>query len=206
MRCIQDADSQGCSRIHENSVLAKPPKSHEFGDIEMFMKAFLMDISPWWIAGGVAALGVAGVACAWKPLQRRRVRLDAEHARKSFRLQRELLEAKFFTLASSLGKPRGLRWLDCQWHDEVIFARDKQTGLITAFAGVSLRFEAIEGSDMEDVAAVSSLRNASALFHYQLGKWGTGGRALFNMDPPTAITRLQDQYEPLDSQVAVSSK
>ena len=71
-------------------------------------------------------------------------RRDAENARRTFRLKRELLEAKFFTLASSLGKPRGVRWLDCKWHDEVIFARDRQTGLITAFVGVSLSFEAIE--------------------------------------------------------------
>ena len=33
------------------------------------------------------------------------------HALRVFRLQREMLEAKFFDLASTQGKPRGLRWL-----------------------------------------------------------------------------------------------
>lgn len=161
-----------------------------------------MGANIWGIVAGSVAVGVIGIVCAWKPLQQRWRRRDAEHARKSFRLKRELLEAKFFTLASSLGKPRGVRWLDCKWHDEVIFARDRQTGLITAFVGVSLRFEAIEGGDMEDVAAVSSDRDAAALFHYQAGNWGTGGRALFNMGPQLAIERLQDQYESLETQVA----
>ncbi len=189
-----------------------------------------ISFSPLWIVAGAAVLAFGAflyastplqfwiytlvlyavfllvIFLARKPLQRHRVKHEAENARLTFRLGRELLEAKFFTLASSLGKPRGLKWLDCDWHDDVILARDRQTGLITAFVGVSLRFEAIEGSDMEDVAAVSSLRDASALFHYQAGNWGTGGRALFNMDPQTAIERLQDQYESLEPKVGVSAR
>lgn len=155
------------------------------------------------IAGGVVA-GLVILACAWKPLQRRWLRRDGERARETFRFHRERLEAKFFTMAASIGKPRGLRWLDCQWQDQVRFARDRQTGLITAFVGVNIRFEAIEGGDMEDVAAVSTVRDACALFHYQLGVWGTGGRALFNLDPQSAIDRFQDQYESLDPKVDVS--
>lgn len=157
----------------------------------------------WGIVASCVAVVVVGLVCAWKPVLQWWRRRDAEHARRTFRLKRELLEAKFFTLASSLGKPRGVRWLDCKWHDEVIFARDRQTGLITAFVGVSLCFEAIEGGDMEDVAAVAADRDASALFHYQAGSWGTGGRALFNMGPQLALERLQDQYESLDVRVAM---
>ena len=130
---------------------------------------------------------------------------EAERARQSFRLGREMLEAKFFTLASSLGKPRDVRWLDCQWHDDVVFARDRQTGMITAFVSVSLSFEAIEGGDMEEVEAVGKLRDACALFHYQQGQWGTGGRALFNMDPQSAAARFQDQYELLNLPAAPST-
>lgn len=145
------------------------------------------------LAGLVAAFSFA---VAFAPhISRRR---DAQRAMQTFRGQREKLEAKFFTLAGSLGKPRGLRWFDCQWQNNSLkFARDRQTGLITAFVGVNIRFEAIEGSDMEDVAAVGSVRDACALFHYQAGKWGTGGRALFNLDPAMAIERFGDQYEPL---------
>lgn len=115
-----------------------------------------------------------------------------------FRIQREQLEARFFDLAASIGKPRGLRWVDCDWLREVRFCRDLESGLLTAFVAINVRFEAIEGGDMEDVAAVSTVRDASAVFHYRHGRWGTGGRALFNMNPSDAIDRLHHQFVPVD--------
>src|SRR5262249_21328288 len=114
-----------------------------------------------------------------------------------FRRQRETLEAKFFDLAAASGKPRGLRWIDIDWLDAVTYARDRQTGLLTAFVAINVRFEAIEGGGMEDVAAVGNVRVAAAVFHYQRGGWGTGGRALFNMNPADALVRLEGQFEPV---------
>ena len=164
----------------------------------------IMGVNPLWIVVGMALIGIVAALISWKPLARRSRRRQAEQAQQAFRRQREMLEAKFFTMASSLGKPRGLRWLDCQWQDQVTFARDRQTGLITAFVGVNIRFEAIAGGDMEDVAAVGTVREAFALFHYQLAAWGTGGRALFNLDPMMAIDRFKDQYEPLERGTVVA--
>ncbi len=132
-----------------------------------------------------------------KPLRARRERGEAERARRDFRRQREVLEARFFDLAAASGKPRGLRWVDCDWLDAVTFARDRKTGLLAAFVAVNISFEAIEGGDMEDVAAVGNIRDAAAVFHYQHGTWGTGGRALFNMNPADALERLQNQFEPV---------
>ena len=133
------------------------------------------------------------------PLKRLMRRREEGVALKSFRLQRELLEAKFFDLAGSLGKQRGLRWKECDWQPAVTFARDCRTHLLTAFVAVDIHFEAIAGGDMEDVAAVDTVRDAVALFHYEQGRWGTGGRALFNMNPEDAIIRFKDQYEPIIS-------
>ncbi len=137
---------------------------------------------------------------AWKPIRRWRRKREAEQALQVFRLQREMLEAKFFDMASAQGKPRGLRWLECDWQDRVTFARAVDTGLLTAFAAVNISFEAIEGGGMEDVEAVDTIRDAAALFHYQSGRWGTGGRALFNMDPQDALERLEGQFEPVTVQ------
>jgi hypothetical protein len=150
-----------------------------------------MDLYLWLlIAGVVFAIGLA-LVLGRKPLAWMLRQRDAQSAMRTFRRHREMLEAKFFTMAGSLGKPRGLRWLDCQWQSNSLkFARDRQSGLITAFVGVNIRFEAIEGGDMEDVAAVGTVREACALFHYQAGNWGTGGRALFNLDPNMAILYL----------------
>ena len=145
----------------------------------------------------VAILLVIAMLLLRKPLRAWRDRREADRGRRDFRRQRELLEAKFFDLAAASGKPRGLRWIDCDWLETVTFARDRQTGLLTAFVAVNISFEAIAGGDMEDVAAVSNIRDAAAVFHYQKGNWGTGGRALFNMNPHDAIDRLQGQFEPL---------
>jgi hypothetical protein len=152
---------------------------------------------------GIAAaiLLVIAVVLLRKPVRAWRDRREADRGRRDFRRHREVLEAKFFDLAAARGKPRGLRWVDCDWLETVTFARDKQTGLLTAFVAVNISFEAIEGGDMEDVAAVSNIRDAAAVFHYQKGNWGTGGRALFNMNPNDALDRLQGQFEPLDAAV-----
>ncbi len=136
------------------------------------------------------ALSSIPVAAWWQ-------RRDARHAIRLFQTRREMLEAKFFDMAQSQGKPRGLRWLDCEWFNEVTFARDKNSGLLTAFVGINIRFEAIEGGDMEDVAAVGTIRDAVAVFHFHDGSWGTGGKALFNMNPQDALEKLVAQFDPI---------
>lgn len=149
----------------------------------------------WMIIGVVLATAALAGLSPW--LLRRQRRLEVDRAIKEFKLRREVLEARFFDLASQKGKPRGLRWTQCDWKEEVRFARDLNTQLLTAFVSVEIRFEAIEGGDMEEVEAVGDVRDASALFHYQNGVWGTGGKALFNMNPSAAVDRLVGQYEPV---------
>lgn len=149
----------------------------------------------YWIIGVVVVLVL--LALGAKPLLMFLRRREAETARRMFKVRREMLEAKFFELASQGGKPRGLIWKECDWQEPVTFARDLESGLLTAFVGVEIHFEAVEGGDMEDVEAVSTIRDAAAVFHYRAGQWGTGGKALFNMNPEDAITRLQGQFEPV---------
>lgn len=151
----------------------------------------------YWIIGGAVVATGAIVLFGAQPLRDWVWRRELQQARVGFKRQREVLEAKFFDLASQSGKPRDLRWLDCDWLDTVTFARDRQSGLLTAFVAVNIRFEAVEGGDMEGVAAVSNIRDAAAVFHYQAGTWGTGGRTLFNMNPAEALVRLNSQFEPL---------
>lgn len=147
-----------------------------------------------YLAGLAAIVILAAVAPrVWRRWRRSRM----QHAIRQFRLQREALEAKFFDLAAASGKPRGLRWVDCEWRRPVTFGRDVRTRLLTAFVSVEIHFEAIEGGDMEDVEAVSTIRDASAVFHFSNGHWGTGGKALFNMNPAEAIERLVGQFTPV---------
>lgn len=152
------------------------------------------------IAVAAGLLGVLGFGrCLFASWAAARRQAETKDALQQFRMQRELLEAKFFDLARVSGKPRGLKWLDGDWQSEVTFARACDTGLLTAFVGLHIRFEAVEGGDMEGVAAVDTVRDAAAVFHYQRGRWGTGGRVLMNMNPAEAVIRLAGQFAPVIS-------
>ena len=154
----------------------------------------LSTIWPWLIAP-LALLGIAALVVMGRRLRTFGREVGAERARELFRLQRERLEAGFLQAAAATGKPRGLRWVDCQWENGVIFVRDRQAGQIAALVGVTIQFEAIEGGDMEGVAAVGNLRNASAVFFFHRGHWQTVGKAVFNMNPDEALKHFHNQYE-----------
>src|SRR5262249_32954880 len=77
-----------------------------------------------------------------------------ERARTLFQAQRPQLEASFLAAAAASGKPRGLRWVGCEWEPGAEFARERATGRLAALVGITIRFEAVQGSDMEGLAAV----------------------------------------------------
>ena len=80
-----------------------------------------------------------------RPSKETRHAVEFQSGRKTFHQCRERLEAKFFELASSSGKPRGLRWTDVDFDDDVIYARHRHSGELSAFVAVTIGFEAIEG-------------------------------------------------------------
>jgi hypothetical protein len=150
----------------------------------------------WWVLGGLLAVGLL-LALFWRRLRAFGRAVIAERAQEMFKLQREQLEADFFRAASAGGKPRGLRWRDCQWEPAVEFVRERRTGQIAALVGVTIGFEAVEGGDMEGVAAVGNLRNASAVFFFHRGRWHTVGKAVFNLNPDEAAEHFKHQYDRL---------
>jgi hypothetical protein len=141
---------------------------------------------PWmWIASGMV-LGGLIAALIWAALRHPR-RISVESARKLFHLQRERLEYRFLVLASQTGKPRGLEWVDCDFEDDVSLARDRHTGRLRAYVGVTIRFRALEGGGMEDNPNVDDLKAGSAEFRLDGSEWGTDGRVVFNLNPVEAI-------------------
>lgn len=145
---------------------------------------------PWWIVGAVVTGAAAWFAA--QPIRRRRQIAEFERAQRDFHKVRERLEAKFFQLAGACGKPRGLRWTNVDFDDDVAYARDRKSSTLCAFVGVTISFEAIVGGGMEEVEAVSNLRAATATFRHQNGRWDTDGRALFNLNPVEAIAYYRD--------------
>ena len=149
----------------------------------------------WWVL--VVVLSAAAAVAAWLwPRWRHHCReKQLSQMRLEFQRRREWLEARFLTLASQSGRPRGLAWSRCDFDNSVVFARDRSSGQLRALVGVTIGFEAIEGGGMEEVEAVGNLRAATAVFHVKDGRWTTDGRAIFNLNPNQAIQHFQHELE-----------
>jgi hypothetical protein len=150
----------------------------------------------WWLAGGGILLGLLLLAFLILAIAYG-AGLYQKQARERFQHQREQLQQEFFQQAASTGKPKGLRWKECQWEEWVEFVRHRKSGELAALVSLTIHFEAIEGGDMEGVEAVGLPRNASAVFFFNRGKWHTTGKAIFNKNPDEALVHFQGQYEPL---------
>jgi hypothetical protein len=149
----------------------------------------------WWIVPAVLG-GLAVVAAlVWQPLRVSRRRNELEKLRRDFHHQREHLEAHFFKHASNSGKPRGLTWAHCDFEDNVVYARDRRSGQLSAFVGVTINFEAIEGGGMEEIEFVRAPRDATAVFRVDQGRWTTDGRALMNLNPAEAVRHFRGELE-----------
>jgi hypothetical protein len=159
----------------------------------------------WWALAIVTAVVAGAVYLLWRPLRRWGREVKSERAQELFRLQRERLELLFMPAAAASGKPRGLRWVDCSFDDDVLFARDRETRGLVALVGVTIRFEAVEGSDMEGLPAVANLRSASAVFFFHNDRWQTSGKAVFNLSPSEAVRHFGSRYELLGLDNSVPS-
>ena len=146
----------------------------------------------WLIAGGVL-MGLVLLAIIFRqPLLKSWREAEETRARQEWEKHREQLQRDYFELARRQGKPRGLRWKDCEFEDGVAYARDRKSGELCAFVAVTVSFEAIEGGGMEDVEAVGNLRAATAVFRHKDHHWTTDGRVIFNLKPVQAIAHFQD--------------
>jgi hypothetical protein len=154
----------------------------------------------WWIIGAFAVVALISGGLLWRPLRHAWKGENLEQAQRAFHLQRERLEHRFLEIASASGRPRGLRWMDCDFEDAVTYARNRaRHGELQAFVGVTISFEAIEGGGMEHVDAVGNLRAATAVFHFHGGQWHTDGRAIFNLNPAEAIDFYHDSLQRVEA-------
>lgn len=147
------------------------------------------------LTAGVAALAAAAVTLSLRPIRAARVAERLARAQRDFHRQRERLEAKFIERAAASGKPRGLRWADVDFDDDVIYARDRRRGQLKALVAIEVRFEAIEGGGMEDVEGVPRVRAATAEFLHDGDRWGTAGRVYFNLAPAATVKYLASDLE-----------
>src|SRR5436309_476390 len=89
------------------------------------------------IWGGVLpACAVAGWLVLRRPLRLFLEDLHVDRARTHFRSQREWLEARFLSALARTDPIERVRWEDAHWHDEILWARDRQTRSFLALIGV----------------------------------------------------------------------
>lgn len=154
-------------------------------------------------------LGLVLTALVVRPLQAARRAERLARQQRDFRRQREQLEAKFIDRAAASGKPRGLRWSDVRFEDEVFYARDRRTRSLRALVAIEVCFEAIEGGGMEEVEAVSNVRAATAEFLHDGTRWHTDGRVFFNLAPKGLVRYLHadlESVEPTGETVTVGGR
>ena len=109
----------------------------------------------------VSLVVVALAGWWWRRWRKAQLKARRELAMLEFNEQRSELQERFLAAASATGKPRGLRWKQCDLLLDEIFACDRVSGELYALVGTTVSFEAIPGSDMEDVEAVGNLRAAA---------------------------------------------
>ena len=147
------------------------------------------------ITACIAAVAAGAVIVAMRPLKAARQAERLARAQRDFHRQRERLEAKFIERAAASGKPRGLRWVDVDFDDDVLYARDRRTRLLKALVAIEVSFEAVEGGGMEEVEAVSRIRAATTEFLHDGDRWTTQGRVYFNLAPSAAVKYLASDLE-----------
>jgi hypothetical protein len=143
----------------------------------------------------VGGLAIAAAVVAMRPLRAARQAEKLARAQRDFHRQREPLEARFIERAAASGKPRGLRWVDVEFDDDVLYARDRRTRRLKALVAIEVSFEAVEGGGMEEVEAVSRVRAATAEFIHDGDRWATQGRVYFNLAPSAAVKYLASDLE-----------
>jgi hypothetical protein len=154
----------------------------------------------WWI-GVVVGAAAAYLLWRWLPRQNRTRGARFAQARREFHLQRERLEAKFVQLGTVAAKPDAPRWTGCEFDDDVAYARNRTTGELNAFVGVTIEID--EGDDSSGAKdAIGNLRAATAIFRLDRHHWETDGRALFNLTPVEAIRYFRRDLELLGEELA----
>lgn len=155
-----------------------------------------------WLILVAAAVGALLVGAAFRPVQRVWRKARFAEAQRDFHRQREHLEAKFLLLGMRRNRPSGLRWVDCDFDDDVAYARSRSTGHLSAFVAVTVVLEDPATDGMARGDSHDNLRAGTAVFRFDGRHWETDGQAIFNLSPTEAIVLYQRDLEIVGREVA----
>jgi hypothetical protein len=155
----------------------------------------------WWILLA-AALFVGGLILIWRPIRATLREIRFAEACRDFHRQRERLEAKFVQLGVASSKPDCPRWSDCEFDNDVTYARNRLTGELTAFVAVTIEMDSDEEGLAASADSIGNLRAATAVFRLDRDHWETDGRAIFNLTPAEAIRFYHRDLELVGQELA----
>lgn len=155
----------------------------------------------WWVLLA-ALLFLAGLILIWRPIRATLREIRFAEACRDFHRQRERLEAKFVQLGVTSSKRDCPKWSDCEFENDVTYARNRLTGELTAFVAVTIEMDNGEDSPPSSADAVGNLRAATAVFRLDRDHWETDGRAIFNLTPAEAIRFYHRDLELVGQELA----
>jgi len=144
--------------------------------------------------GFLIGAGILAVClfAAWlilrRPLRQIVEDVHVDHARLLFRQHREWLEARFITVLCQSEPMLGERWESAHWHDDVLWARDRQTRRLLALVCVHF--------DPGPFEFPHTNRHATAVFEFHKGRWWVEGKRFDEVRPDEAVGKGQ-RYEPV---------
>jgi hypothetical protein len=112
-----------------------------------------------------------------------------------FAANRSAILDAFLHTARLSGKPRGLTWAGVEPSAEPTFVRDSRQ--VLALWPVTVRFEVVPGSALEDVPHATEPRPIVAMFAFDGRKWRTDGKAVFNLSVDEVIRRSDGKFTQL---------
>jgi hypothetical protein len=149
----------------------------------------------WWTLGAVAAVVLVAAVLVWPPIRLAVRNARLADARRDFHLQRERLEMKFIQLAVLKSKPDAPHWIDCAFDNDVAYVRNRATGELVSFVGITVALGDLEDSLSRMGIPGANLRVGTAVFRFDRTHWDTDGVALLNMSPIEAIRFYQNNIE-----------
>jgi hypothetical protein len=158
-----------------------------------------------WIILTVVVVSLVVAGLIWRPLHNSWRKARFAEARRDFHRQRERLEAKFLQLGIAGGKSGAPNWLDCDFDDDVAYARNRSSGELSALVAVTIAMGSLQPDDELGPSTSDDLRSATAVFRFHRGHWMTDGRAIFNLSPTEAIHFYHRELEMVGQEVGQRS-
>jgi hypothetical protein len=156
----------------------------------------------WIIMSALALVAIIG-GLTWRPVRQCWQKSRFAEARRDFHRQRERLEARFLRLGAANAKPEMPPWMDCEFDDDVAYARNRATGELSALVAVTIVLGQFGDTPEEDQNDPSDkFRLATAVFRFDRGHWMTDGRAIYNLSPTETIHFYQRELEMVGQEVA----